>query len=116
MVVGNSERDRQQQSGAYPRPALLKCFSVVPDKMGCGIGSQLLRKAESCCRGLGCSSTKIDVPMVRGELFEWFGRRGYRSTGGGTWLKDDVHFAKTTAYMTLEKDLCSPTKPTSLKV
>ena len=32
MVVGNRDRDRQQQSGAYSRPALLKCFSVVPDK------------------------------------------------------------------------------------
>ena len=44
--------------------AVLKCLAVAPDMEGTGIGSQLLRKAESCCRGLGCRVLPVCLPQA----------------------------------------------------
>lgn len=80
-------------------------FAVDPARQGGGIGSYILREAESHARTeLGCSKMEMQVIESRDTLLAYYIRRGYVMTkerrpfpyhlfDKGTVLQDDMHFA-----------------------
>ncbi len=54
------------------RVGVLRCLSVLPSRQGSGIGGIMLRRVESVCRGLGCSSARLDVARVRENIRVFF--------------------------------------------
>lgn len=90
------------------KEGILRALSVLKSKQGQGIGNQILRKAESICRGNGCHTLKMDVCMKRLEIIEWLKRKGYCNLAGGAWMHDGV--IEVTQYMSMIKDLTKPDK------
>ena len=79
-------------------------FAVKPAKQSRGLGRALLAEAERVAlEEQGSTSTEMTVIEQRLELIAWYGRRGYRPTGGtepfpygnprfGLPLRDDLRF------------------------
>lgn len=62
--------------------AYLGMLTVSPKHQNCGLGRELLQRAEAWCQtqwqARGIEMTVIDI---RKELIEWYQRRGYETTG-----------------------------------
>lgn len=57
-------------------------FAVQPSHQGGGVGSGMLRAAETAARELwGARAMTMSVISVRAELIAWYQRRGYALTG-----------------------------------
>ena len=59
----------------------LGMLTVSPELQAKGIGKQLLEASENQANIVGCTSIKMTVISVRGELIAWYERHGYRRTG-----------------------------------
>ena len=57
-------------------------FAVEPTRQDSGVGRRLLAFAEErAAQRWGVSRMEMTVIEQRGELIDWYGRRGYRPTG-----------------------------------
>ena len=84
--------------------AYLGMFTVRPTLQRGGLGKRLLAAAERDARARwGVEAVSMTVIAQRTELIAWYGRRGYRTTGGtapfpygdarfGEPLRPDLHF------------------------
>jgi GNAT superfamily N-acetyltransferase len=61
--------------------AYLGLLSVDPASQHNGLGKLLMDAAEEFCRELGCRFMDLNVVNLRGDLFGFYGRRGYVETG-----------------------------------
>jgi len=61
--------------------AYLGMFAVEPSRQNGGLGRAMLAAAEGWARSRGCRSVFMYVIGRRGELIEWYVRRGYADTG-----------------------------------
>lgn len=68
--------EKQEEAGYFGM------FAVQPGLQGGGIGKRVLAEAERIARAeWQCTSMRMTVIDVRGELIAWYERRGYRRTG-----------------------------------
>ena len=69
-------------------------FAVVPTRQGGGIGKELLAAAEGwVVDAWGARRMEMTVLAQRGDLIEWYERRGYRRTGETEpFPYDDIRF------------------------
>lgn len=63
------------------RVAYLGMLTVRPDLQSAGLGRQLIAAAEEHARSFGAGVMEMTVIKQRGELIDWYLRRGYRLTG-----------------------------------
>ena len=81
----------------------LGSLTVEPRRQNAGLGRRLLAAAEDWARRHGARAVEMTVVQVRGELIDWYRRRGYGPTGGtkpfpygdqrfGIPKRDDLHF------------------------
>ncbi|KII00463.1 GCN5 family acetyltransferase [Streptomonospora alba] len=58
-------------------------FAVRPEAQGGGLGRRVLAEAErAAAEELGSTAMRMRVLRQRADLIAWYGRRGYRRTGG----------------------------------
>lgn len=81
----------------------LGSLTVEPHRQNAGLGRRLLAAAEGWARQRGAREVEMTVVQVRGELIDWYRRRGYEPTGEtkpfpygdqrfGIPKRDDLHF------------------------
>jgi ribosomal protein S18 acetylase RimI-like enzyme len=61
--------------------AYLGMLTVAPDLQAKGIGSRLLKAAETFAIEMNCNYIEMKVIDVRHELIAWYHRKGYYTTG-----------------------------------
>lgn len=77
VLEASCELERRDDGIAY-----FGMFAVRPVRQGRGIGKLLLAEAERyAAREWGAGVMEMTVINVRGELIEWYARRGYAPTG-----------------------------------
>jgi GNAT superfamily N-acetyltransferase len=59
----------------------LRGMAVLPEFQGTGIAAQLLERAESTLRDLGCSRVTLDTTVPLRRAIRFYERNGYTSTG-----------------------------------
>lgn len=71
--------DKGERAGA--RIGYLGLLTVSPDLQGGGLGRRLIEAAEAEARSFGATMMEMTVIKSRGELVDWYLRRGYHNTG-----------------------------------
>jgi N-acetylglutamate synthase-like GNAT family acetyltransferase len=106
-----AERDNELFGCVYVEPrdgderrAYLGLLAVDPGCQKSGLGSVLMNAAEDYCRGLSCGHMDIKIVNLRGELPEFYGKRGYVATGSSSFPTDletkvPVHFIDMTKLL-----------------
>jgi ribosomal protein S18 acetylase RimI-like enzyme len=99
VLVACCQLDRADEGVAH-----FGMFAVRPGRQGGGVGRDLLASAERHAHSVfGAGTIEMTVIAQRGELIEWYERRGYRQTGAtrpfpygderfGIPRRDDLHF------------------------
>ena len=59
----------------------LSMLTVAPDRQDGGVGRAILEASEAWARARGARRMQMSVLHLRGELIDWYGRRGYALTG-----------------------------------
>lgn len=59
----------------------LRGMAVLPDRQGSGLAGQLLERAESELRDLGCTRVTLDTTEPLKRAVRFYERHGYRATG-----------------------------------
>jgi ribosomal protein S18 acetylase RimI-like enzyme len=76
QLVASCHVECQGESGYFGM------FAVDPDRQGDGLGKAVLAEAERMARDdWHCRAMRMTVIEQRGELIDWYERRGYRRTG-----------------------------------
>jgi tRNA pseudouridine38-40 synthase len=75
------------QCAYYTRPGVWHFgqFGIEPDVKGTGVGSDLLRYAETYARMQGATQMALDTSENAESLLDWYKRRGYVEVGEMTW-------------------------------
>ena len=81
----------------------LGMLAVSPRCQGAGLGPRLVRAGEDHLRGRGVERLEIDVISLRGELFAFYERLGYRVTG--TRPFEDPRLLRPVHLVVMEKAL-----------
>lgn len=97
----------QKQGGAL----YLGMLTVDPGLQAAGIGKKMLQASEDWALQQHCTSVVMTVITDRKELLDWYGRRGYQSTGETKPFPNDPKFGipkKPLEFVVLKKELVSP--------
>jgi predicted N-acetyltransferase YhbS len=84
--------------------AYLGTLSVDPSHQKSGLGSRMMREAETYARAKGCKMLDIRIVNLRTELAPIYRKFGFVETGTQT-LKDTTHFTQPVHFITMSKKL-----------